>query len=137
MKKALLIEGLFSFNAGYVRKAFQRELEKRGFLVVSIPWTDSVKHEKIIYDLIISHSFGAGYAIKHSIKTKHLITMDARAWDFWNNSKLETYLPRHTNFYQKLPLRGYPIRGATNIDMGFCGHTNLPSKCFDYIGDLI
>lgn len=140
MKTALLIEGLFSYSAGFVRNTYSDALKDKGYKVTSIPWTSASQYKDIYYDLIIAHSFGAGYAIKNEMKTNQLITMDARAWDFWNNNKFEGYglaLGKHVNFYQRSPLRGYTVKGVYNIDMGLAGHTRLPKACFDKVMEVL
>jgi hypothetical protein len=128
-KKALLIEGLFSYRLGFVREVFKKPLEEMGFEVESIPWTDAKKYVTRSQMLIIAHSFGAGYALQYKLPCDLLVTLDARRWDAWNNSKLVAPYPHTLNFFQTSGLRGYKIEGATNANMGRVGHTRLPKAC--------
>lgn len=137
-RSCILIEGLFSHKKGYVRNVFQKPLEARGYKVYSEPW--NTKRE-LKADICIGHSFGAGRLLRDLVECETLITMDARYWDFYNNSK---YLrpaistcSNHYNFYQKIPLRGHPVRSAHNFDLGFCGHTRLPAEVFKKYGEVI
>lgn len=134
-KQVVLIEGLFSYAIGFVRRVYKEPLEKLGYEVISLPWTASIPK----CDVVIAHSFGAGYAVKKNPMCKMLITMDARRWDFWNNSKLVKPLAcdQNYNYYQSSSMRGYPINGAENIDKGATGHTRLPSAVKDEVIEII
>lgn len=143
MKSALLIEGLMSYSAGFVRNVWQAPLEAKGYKVFSEPYTTK---RELKADLIIAHSFGAGRLFNgQNIYYGKLITMDARWWDFWKNSKFCWNNTEHRpiNFYQKkpilgvIPMRGYPIKGAHNYDMGYCGHLSLPREVFNKYGGMI
>lgn len=98
-----------------------------GYKVISLPWTANIPN----CDIVIAHSFGAGYAVKRDPNCNVLITMDARRWDFWNNSRLKkpNNCIHHFNFYQDSGFSGYKIQGAINKYMPN-GHIDLPKNCF-------
>ena len=106
MKLAILVEGLFSYDAGHLRNQYGALLRELGYNVLSIPWTSEIPLEA---ELVMGHSFGASRAIKDMIKTDLLITFDAREWAFWRNSKYEK--PEgaavHWNFYQRGFFKGH------------------------------
>lgn len=137
MKQAILIEGLFSFGAGYVRNVYKKPLEDLGYKVTSLPWTADIPDGA---DLIIAHSFGAGYLMRKKPICELLITMDARRMDFWNNSKLHAYIHyvhiNHCNFFQSGLMRGWPIKGAINKEIK-SSHVGLPAKAFDDVMEIL
>lgn len=130
-----LIEGLGAYHfTKFLRRAYKDKLEELGHTVVVYPWT--VKTIPM-FDVIISHSMGAGYAIRNNHKCKLLITMDARVWDFWNNSKLvkPSNAKHHMNIYQTKGFRGYEIDGAFNVLNleSWVTHTNLPKNSLNRV----
>lgn len=132
---ALLLEGLFSFNAGHVRKVFKEPLMERGYIVHSKPYTaNPFAH----YDLVIGHSFGGGTAIR-KVSCDKLITIDARVWDFWNNPHLGGASANiHYNFYQTKCLRGYKVWDAPfNYKINNSGHIKIVERIKDTVLDSI
>ena len=138
MKTALMVEGLFSLKAGYVRNAYQKELELMGYKTLSIPWTD-IDDYSGYYDAIVCHSFGAGYCVRHNPKCNILITMDARRWDFFNNAKLvkPSNAKLHFNFYQAGFFAGYPIKGADKNYKMEASHIGLPKACVPLVKEIL
>lgn len=127
--KIALIEGLGSFLFyKHLSGALESSLRELGHQVEVYPW-DIKKMPPV--DVIIGHSFGAGYAIKNQLKCQTLITLDARRWDFWNNYKMERHFncKMHFNYYQDRGLRGYRIEGAFNMKIHRTSHTRLPIDC--------
>ena len=124
--KIALIEGLGSFLFyKHLSGALEKPLRELGHEVGVYPWSvDKIPP----VDVIVGHSFGAGYAIKKEFKCQMLITLDARGWDFWNNSKMERHFncKMHFNYFQDRGLRGYRIDGALNMKVHRTSHTRLP-----------
>jgi hypothetical protein len=129
-----LIEGLGSYYYGrHLSKVLETPLREMGNTVITYPWDVQTLP---LMDVIIGHSFGAGYAIKRNHRCKLLITLDARRWDFWNNSRLASpsNAGMHVNYYQTSGLRGYPIEGAVNFKTPATSHLGIIKR--QYAGIL-
>lgn len=120
---AVLIEGLFSFLIGFVRRQYKAKLEAMGYEVKSLPWTAKIPAA----DVIIGHSFGGGSAVKNCPPCKLLITFDARRLDWWNNDNMAKpkNAKKHMNFFQMKGLNGNEIKGAENFWLPSSNHGNI------------
>jgi len=127
-KKAILVEGLASYNIGFVRNAYKDDLERLGYAVFSEPYT---VQGPIKADLCIGHSFGAGRLMRSDVSCDLVITMDAREWKASNNDSYISKHIKHYNFYQSGSFRGYPIKGAINKEIKGVSHVGLPKKVKD------
>jgi hypothetical protein len=133
-KTAILVEGLFSHESGYVRDHWKPYLEEKGFFVYSEPWTTK---RPIKSDLCACHSLGGGSCITKFVDCKVLITFDARSSKGDIFSKLYTSPGgTHFNFYQKKSFRGWEIPGALNIELKV-GHTEMPKAGLDWMKENI
>lgn len=137
-KTAILVEGLASYTAGFVRNNYKTELEELGYTVYSEPYTTN---KPIKADVCIGHSFGGGAVINKFIFCKLLITMDPREWKASNN---DNYVSpcidnecQHYNFWEEKDLlRGYPVAGAINKKIS-SSHVALPGTIKSEILDII
>lgn len=143
MRDALLVEGLVGYNSLFpwsnvLKYTYSDWLQSKGFRVWHEPYNTKVLSGKK-FDLVIGHSFGAGYANQNTVGCDLLITMDARLWAFWQNSRQVKNKDAkiHLNFYQKTGLRGYEVSGADNLLIGNTTHTRLPIDCFKTVTPLI
>jgi len=122
---AYLVEGLASYEAGYVRKAYASDLEALGYVVHSVPYTFK---GVIKAALCIGHSFGGGRLMRADVHCKVMITMDARSWKSSMNDKYVTTQKIHHNYYQSGMFSGHPIKGAMNTNITGVSHIGLPKK---------
>lgn len=73
--------------------------------------------------IVIGHSFGAAAANRNTIKAALLVTLDCRdGFSTKYKSKADCL---HLNFWQRWPLRGYPIAGAFDVECFKCGHLGI------------
>lgn len=121
---AITVEGLGS--VGYVKDAYTADLERKGYQVINLNW----KYKKRLKaDVCIVHSCG-WMVVKDGADCQKLFSLDARRCDsFVNTGFLKPPgVSLHVSFYQTIPLRGYPIKGAENRNLGATGHISLPAK---------
>lgn len=137
MKVAIGFEGLFSYNAGYVRRGVLDKLPAT-ILKYSRPWTANYDVSITTSDrvCIIGHSFGVREAIKAAAELKArgmnvvLVLCDPRMPPFGTGATapegVDTY-----NFYRTtwipFALNGRRIEGAFNVKLSSrVGHTSVP-----------
>lgn len=81
--------------------------------------------------IIIGHSFGVKAAVESARKSpncKLLLLLDPRMPPFGTGGVVAPYGVRTVCFYQTGFMRGYPVKGAENIELRGVSHVEVPAQ---------
>lgn len=120
----IYFEGLFGVFFKWLYRGLIQEIKKQhpNIKIESRHWTN----REIINDkkaIVISHSFGANAANRNARNVALLVTLDCR--NGFNRKYISRAKCLHLNFYQKKPLRGYPINGAFDVELIGTSHLGI------------